>query len=193
MKSEKLSMLLVKLITTVEEAAPKTTNRRKSVWRKRSIVTLITACLVLSISITAYAIEVKRYNAAVDYLAFLGIEVADLSNYSRSEIEQAVTVLEAGETNELSRKILSSAENSNIIVETPIAQVSSKQIRELTPQMMREDIINTLGKTRDIGSGIYILVYEVDGTYLLNIPLAGNDAQLGVTGEQLLDTLTPQE
>jgi hypothetical protein len=177
----------------IEEAVPKVNNREKTVWRKRRIIPLIAACLILSISITAYAIEVKRYNAAVDYLTSLGIKATDLSNYSRSEIKQAVSVLEAGETSELTEKILSSAKNNNSIVEIPIAKVTSKQIRELTPQMTYKDIIKALGETQDVGSGIYILVYEVDGSYLLNIPLAGNNAQLGVTGEKLLEALTPKK
>ncbi|HKL98758.1 MAG TPA: hypothetical protein VJZ06_02470 [Mobilitalea sp.] len=70
------------------------------------------------------------------------------------------------------------------------AKVTSEQIKKLTPDMNYDDIISILGETQDIGSGIYILVYEVDGTYLLNIPLAGYDAQLGVTGEKLLEALT---
>ena len=154
---------------------------------------MITACLIFFISATAYAIENRRYNAAVDYLTSLGIEATDLSNYSRSEIKQAVTFLEAGETNALTAEILSSAENSSSLIDIPITAVTSGQIRDLTPQTTYANIINTLGETQDIGSGIYILVYEVDGAYLLNIPLAGNDAQLGVTGETLLKALTPKK
>lgn len=194
MKSEKLFNAIGKIDDNyIEAASPKANNRGKTIWRKRRLITLITACIIFFISVTAYAVEIRRYNAAVDYLTSLGIEATDLSNYSRSEIKQAVTVLEAGETNALTAEILSSAENSSSFVDIPIANVSSGLIRDLTPQMTYEDIINTLGETQDIGSGIYILVYEVDGAYLLNIPLAGNDAELGVTGETLLKALTPKK
>ena len=57
--------------------------------------------------------------------------------------------------------------------------------------MTREEVLSLLGNTQDIGSGIYIYVYEVDGEYLLRIPFASDDAQLGVTGEDLLKALTP--
>ena len=57
---------------------------------------------------------------------------------------------------------------------------------QLTPTMTREDVLSLLGDTQDVGSGIYIYLYEVDQQYLLRIPFASDDAQLGVTGEDLL-------
>ena len=57
--------------------------------------------------------------------------------------------------------------------------------------MTREEVLSFLGDTQDIGSGIYIYIYKVDGEALLRIPFAGDEAQLGVTGEELLKTLSP--
>lgn len=57
--------------------------------------------------------------------------------------------------------------------------------------MTRAEVLSLLGDTQDIGSGIYVYVYEVDQQYLLRIPFAGDDAQLGVTGEELLQALIP--
>ena len=70
------------------------------------------------------------------------------------------------------------------------AQVTSEQVRALTPDMTREEVLALLGGTQDVGSGIYVYVYEVDGKYQLRIPFAGDGAQLGVTGEELLKSLT---
>lgn len=70
------------------------------------------------------------------------------------------------------------------------AQVTSEQVRSLTPDMTREEVLALLGGTQDVGSGIYVYVYEIDGKYLLRIPFAGDGAQLGVTGEELLKSLT---
>ena len=75
-------------------------------------------------------------------------------------------------------------------IETP-AQVTSQQIRGLTPDMTREEVLALLGDTQDIGSGIYVYVYEVDQRYLLQIPFASDGAQLGVTGEALLQAMAP--
>lgn len=99
----------------------------------------IVACLCLMIPLTACAIDIIQYNAALD---------------------------------------------------TP-TQVTSEQIKKLTPTMTRKDVLSLLGDTEDIGSGIYIYLYEVDQQYLLRIPFASDEAQLGVTGEDLLKALVP--
>ncbi len=72
-----------------------------------------------------------------------------------------------------------------------IAQVTSEQLLKLTPSMTYKDIIEILGNTVDVGSGIYILKYEVDGKYIIEISLQGDDAKLGVTGNKLLENKQP--
>ncbi len=159
--------------------------------RGRKFIPLIAACagLLLVLPLTAFAIDTIRYNAAVDYLSSLGIPVEDLSGYSRGEIKEAARTFDAGETSRLTEELMDLLPDSGETVGAS-AQVTSEQIRELTPDMTREEVISFLGDTQDIGSGIYVYIYEVDGQYLLRIPFAGDDAQLGVTGEDLLKTLT---
>ncbi len=150
----------------------------------------IAACLCLMISLTAFAVDTMQYNAAVDYLHSLGVPVEDLSDYSRKEIKEAAKTIDAGESNPLTEEILNLLPGNEEQMEVP-TQVTSEQIRELEPVMTREEVLSLLGNTQDIGSGIYIYVYEVDGEYWLRIPFARDDAQLGVTGEDLLKALTP--
>ena len=120
----------------------------------------------------------------------LTIPVEDLSDYSRKEIKEAVKTIDAGESSPLTEEILNLLPDNEEQIEVP-TQVTSEQIRELEPAMTREEVLSLLGNTQDIGSGIYIYVYEVDGEYLLHIPFASDGAQLGVTGEDLLKALTP--
>ena len=68
-----------------------------------------------------------------------------------------------------------------------ITKVTSEQVLKLTPSMTYKDIVEILGNTIDIGSGIYILKYEVDGKYIIEISLQGDDAELGITGDKLLE------
>ena len=150
------------------------------------------ACLVLVLPLTAFAIDIIQYNAAVDYLTSLGIQAEDLSDYSHKEIKEAAKAIDAGESNSLSEEILKLLPNSEETIDTP-TQVTSEQIKELTPTMTREDVLALLGNTQDIGSGLYVYVYEVDQKYLLRIPFASDEAQLGVTGEDLLKALTPKD
>ncbi len=174
----------------ITESAPKAESniKRQKSWFRRPIVAAALVCLVLGTAITAYAIEARQYNAAVNYLKSLGVEAKDLSDYSHQEIKQAVKVMQAGGSNELTEKIKSS-KPGNIMVP---AKVTSEQIRKLAPTMTYKDVIKALGETQDIGSGFYILVYEVDSKYTLNIPFSASDSQLGVTGEKLLEALQPK-
>lgn len=174
---------------TAQDNKPKVTS---NVRFKRRIAIIAAVCLIFATSITAYAMEVHQYNAAVDYLTSLGIDATDISDYSRQEIKEAAVVLEAGNSNDLTDRLLKSPDDSSTPVTTSMTKVTSEQIRELTPYMTYNDVINALGETQDIGSGLYILVYEVDNKYFINIPFSGDDAQLGVTGENLLEALQPK-
>ena len=160
---------------------------KKPIWVKWGA---IVACLCLMIPLTAFAIDIIQYNAAVDYLNSLGIVVEDLSDYSHKEIKEAVKTIDAGESSPLTEEILSLIPENKEPLDIP-TQVTSEQIKKLTPTMTRKDVLSLLGDTQDVGSGIYIYLYEVDQQYLLRIPFASDEAQLGVTGEDLLKALVP--
>ena len=160
---------------------------KKPIWVKWGA---IVACLCLMIPLTAFAIDIIQYNAAVDYLNSLGIVVEDLSDYSHKEIKEAVKTIDAGESSPLTEELLSLIPENKEPLDTP-TQVTSEQIKKLIPTMTRKDVLSLLGDTQDIGSGIYIYLYEVDQQYLLRIPFASDQAQLGVTGEDLLKALVP--
>lgn len=188
MKSEKLLDAIGKIDDNlIYNAVHDTQKKKKGSWFKWGA---IAACLCLMIPLTAFAIDTIQYNAAVNYLSSLGIPVEDLSDYSRKEIKEAAKTIDAGESSPLTEEILSLSPDNEKPIDTP-TQVTSEQIRELTPTMTREEVLSRLGDTQDIGSGLYIYVYEVDGAYLLRIPFAGDEAQLGVTGEDILKALPP--
>ena len=172
----------------------------KSTKKKKSRVKwlILAVCIPLMISISVFASETVRYNAAVAYLTSLGIPVEDLSDYSRKDIKKAARIIEAketladGESNALVDEYYNSGTSSEEMVDTR-AKVTSEQVKELTPTMTRKEVLEFLGNTVDVGSGIYIYEYEVDEKYLLSIPFAGDDAQLGVNGSDLLEALKPFE
>ena len=188
MNAKKFSDAMSELDTKyVDEALNYKKKAKKPFWMKWGV---IAACLCLVLPFTAFAVDTIQYNAAVDYLNSLGIPAEDLSDYSRKEIKEAAKAIDAGESSPLTEEILDRLPDHKEPIETP-TEVTSEQIRELTPTMTREEVLSRLGDTQDIGSGLYIYVYEVDGAYLLRIPFAGDEAQLGVTGEDLLKALTP--
>lgn len=188
MNTKKFSDAMSELDTKyVDEALSYKKKDKMPIWVKWGA---IAACLCLMMPLTAFAIDIIQYNAAVDYLNSLGIAVEDLSDYSHKEIKEAVKTIDAGESSPLTEEIRSLIPEYKEPIDTT-TQVTAEQIKQLTPTMTRTDILSLLGNTQDIGSGIYIYLYEVDQQYLLRIPFASDEAQLGVTGEDLLKALVP--
>ena len=188
MNTKKFSDAMSELDTKyVDEALSYKKKDKIPIWVKWGA---IAACLCLMMPLTAFAIDIIQYNAAVDYLNSLGIAVEDLSDYSHKEIKEAVKTIDAGESSPLTEEIRSLIPEYKEPIDTP-TQVTAEQIKQLTPTMTRTDILSLLGNTQDIGSGIYIYLYEVDQQYLLRIPFASDEAQLGVTGEDLIKALVP--
>ena len=188
MNTKKFSDAMSELDTKyVDEALSYKKKDKMPIWVKWGA---IAACLCLMMPLTAFAIDIIQYNAAVDYLNSLGIAVEDLSDYSHKEIKEAVKTIDAGESSPLTEEIRSLIPEYKEPIDTP-TQVTAEQIKQLTPTMTRTDILSLLGNTQDIGSGIYIYLYEVDQQYLLRIPFASDEAHLGVTGEDLLKALVP--
>jgi len=173
----------------ITEAHGEAQKKKQVSWAKWIAVA---AALLLAVPIGSFAYEMHQYNAAVGYLNSLGIQVEDLSDYSHREIKEAVKAIEAGEDNYLAEEILALSPTYGEESDTP-TQVTTEQIRELEPAMTRKEVLALLGNTQDIGSGVYIYVYKVDGKYLLNIPFAGDEAQLGVNGADLLKALVEIE
>ena len=168
----------------------------------RPAAAVLALVMLAGLSVTAYAFEMdRRYNAAVAYLHSIGVEAEDLSDYSRAEIRRAAEwcrTVEAGRDAAVPQGAGPLWEKAADALETSAGPdapraVSSESIRTLTPTMTYREVVDRLGETVDVGSGIYVLVYEVDGAYTLTIPFAGDDAQLGVTGEALLEALRPVE
>ena len=83
----------------IEEAAPKAKVhpiRRR--FSRSSIAVAAAVLLIAAIPLTAFALEIYHYNAAVDYLTSLGIDAKDLSDYSRRGVIEAVEVIGAPAT-----------------------------------------------------------------------------------------------
>ena len=168
-------------------ANPKAERRRRFKWK----VIAACLCLLLAAPLTVFAMDTIQYHAAVDYLRSLGIPVEDLSDYSRTEIKEAVKTMDAGESSLLTEEILNLLPDSGEPIQRP-TQVTSEQVRELTPTMTREEVLSFLGDTQDIGSGI-LYIYKVDGEALLGSRLQVMKRSWGSAGEELLKTFYPRK
>lgn len=102
-------------------ANPKAERRRRFKWK----VIAACLCLLLAAPLTVFAMDTIQYHAAVDYLRSLGIPVEDLSDYSRTEIKEAVKTMDAGESSLLTEEILNLLPDSG----EPITKANTGDIR----------------------------------------------------------------
>lgn len=168
--------------------------RRPISWKAVLLAAAVTALLIAPAA--AYAVDTVRFNAAVEYLRSRGIDVTDRSDYSREDIVMmADKAKEIDAYKDMEAQLEAQAEEYMASPPparpTEPADVTSDQVRQLGPTMTWREVTDLLGDTVDVGSGLFILEYRVDGAYSLYIPFAGLDAQLGVTGEELLLMLGP--
>lgn len=194
MRKEDFFEVLGELDDDIVERAKAPVKKRLDWKALRTAAVAAVFIIALIIPAAAYTVETARYNAAVGYLTSLGIDVKDLSNYSRREVIKAYEDYEAvaSETNELLNDLLPGNTPPPKRPTEP-TDVTAEQVMKLTPAMTPQDVIDLLGDTQDVGFGLFILCYRVDNDYILYIPFAGLDAQLGVYGEDLLKALQPIE
>lgn len=74
-----------------------------------------------------------------------------------------------------------------------VASVNSEKIRQITNEMNYYDIIDLLGQTKSIGSGLVILEYEVENKYTLLLTFTKPLSQpAGFVGSDLITRLLPK-
>lgn len=74
-----------------------------------------------------------------------------------------------------------------------VTSVSSEKVRQITSDMNYYDIIDILGQTISICSGLVILEYEVDNKYTLLLTFTKPLSQpAGFVGSDLLNQLLPK-
>lgn len=73
----------------------------------------------------------------------------------------------------------------------PTAHITSDQIAAIRAGTAYKDIIADLGETKDIGSGLHVLQYAVDGDKILYLSFADKDDVCAKSGTELLSELVP--
>lgn len=79
----------------------------------------------------------------------------------------------------------SAKENSNEIsgLTNEIRNITSSQLTQITKDMTYKEIINTLGNTKDIGSGIYIFRYKYENGEFLDIKMIEHNLDARINEE----------
>lgn len=171
--------------------------------KKRYAIAAIS--VVITLSFGAYAVyDAYEYGQAVAVLEYIGIEADSLP---RSEAKIIYKDIKTGafglertqsaladradalgieipqDTGELYRALL---DYSSL---TYTASITSDMIRAIKADTCYGDIIKALGMTKDIGSGLHVLIYAVDGDKALRLSFSDEAEICEFSGKELINTL----
>lgn len=166
--------------------------------------------IAAAMSLTVYAAaDIRTYRQADTFLTGIGIDASSLSRgeakmvykdiHSDAFRKEATKVILIEKAAELGMEVIpqDARDIYQAIVEyhgmMTTAKITSDQIRAIKAGTTFRDIISALGSTKDIGSGLHVLQYAVDGDKILYLSFAREDDPSPKSGEDLLKTLVPAE
>lgn len=180
----------------------------ESLMRKRLFIPAIASVICLAIiSISLINIENHQYNQAKTFLSNIGIQADELA---REDAKRIYNDIEANDFKcEITKKVLTNRaielgieiEPKSINVKqiydsiinydysTDIKKVTSQQVIKIAKGMSYRDIVIFLGSTKNVGSGRYVLIYEVDNSKYLYLSFGKDSDICDQSGEELLKTL----
>jgi hypothetical protein len=183
-------------------------NNKKGTFfmRKKLMVSVfaITILAILPMSVYA-AVDIYEYNQADSFLGNIGIEASSLSRSDAKKVykdiksdafeyETTKDVL-YNEANEMG--IMDISQNAEEIYDSIVeyygmvytAKITSAQIRAIKAGTSYKNIIKLLGITKDIGSGVHVLQYAVDGDKILYLSFGDENDICSQSGDELIKTL----
>jgi cell division protein FtsB len=184
------------------------TKKRKDVpvMRKKILITAVTLILICIGTFSAYiAVDAYEYNQAESFLSGMGINANELRRSEAIEVYKdmkseafslptTINVLKE-KAEEIGIKDLPA--DGKAIYEainkynslTYTAKITSDQIKAIKAGTSYKDIISQLGVTKDVGSGMHVLQYAVDGDKIFYLSFADENDICAKSGEELLSTL----
>ena len=170
---------------------------------RKLLAVAVAAVVVVALSVSAYAaVDVYQYNQAVTVLAKVGIDAAALPRSDAKTIGSDIA--SNSFANEETKKVLAEQAASvgldvastdakdyyDALVDykglVGTAKITSDQVRAIAAGTTYKAIIAALGETKDIGSGLHVLQYAVDGDRILYLSFADENDICSKSGDELL-------
>jgi len=174
--------------------------------KRKILVSVVSVAIVVTMSITAYAaVDIYKYNQAESFLGEIGIKASTLSRNDAKNVYKDIKS-DAFEY-ETTKDILNARANEMGIENIPqdtneiyksiveyhgligTAKINSEQIKAIKSGTSYKNIIKSLGETKDIGSGLHVLQYAVDGNKIFFLSFGTETETCNKSGKELLQTL----
>lgn len=182
-------------------------DKRKGYFiRKKLILVGISVCIVVAISLSAYAaVDIYQYNQAESYLGKIGIEADKLSRQEAKKVYKDIasdsfvyeTTKEVLNDRAIEMGIEEIPQDAKAIYESIVeyhglistAKITTTQILAIKAGMTFGEIIKSLGSTKDIGSGLHVLQYAVDGDKIFYLSFPDESTKCTLSGAEYVKTL----
>jgi hypothetical protein len=174
--------------------------------RKKLVLAGVSVGIVIAISISAFAaIDIYQYNQAESFLGKIGIEADKLARQEAKKVYNDIKTdsfeyettkdvlnnraVEMGieEIPQDAKAIYESIVEYNGLVGT--GKITSAQILAIKVGMTFDEIVKSLGPTKDVGSGLHVLQYAVDGDKIFYLSFADENDKCILSGAEYIKTL----
>lgn len=174
--------------------------------RKKLVLAGLSVGIVIAISISAYAtLDIYQYNQAESFLGKIGIEADKLARQEAKKVYNDIKTdsfeyettkdvlnnraVEMGieEIPQDAKAIYESIVEYNSLVST--TKITTAQLLAIKAGMTFGEIIKSLGPTKDIGSGLHVLQYAVDGDKIFYLSFADENTKTTQSGAEYVKTL----
>ncbi|MHB1484251.1 MAG: hypothetical protein ACYCYI_06260 [Saccharofermentanales bacterium] len=174
--------------------------------RKKLILAGISVGIVIAISLSAYAaVDIYQYNQAESFLGKIGIETEKLAREEAKKVYKDIA--SDSFTYETTKDVLNDRAVEMGIEEIPqdtkaiyeaivvyngmisTTKITTAQILAIKAGMTFSEIIKSLGPTKDIGSGLHVLQYAVDGDKIFYLSFPDENTKCTLSGEEYVKTL----
>jgi hypothetical protein len=174
--------------------------------RKKLVLAGVSVVIVIAASLSAYAaIDIYQYNQAESFLGKIGIEADKLARQEAKKVYNDIKTdsfeyettkdvlnnraVEMGieEIPQEAKAIYESIVEYNGLVGT--AKITTAQILAIKAGMTFGEIVKSLGPTKDVGSGLHVLQYAVDGDKIFYLSFADENDKSTQSGAEYIKTL----
>lgn len=174
---------------------------KKKVW-----IAAISLVFVATISVAVYAaVDIYEYKQADNFLGEIGIKASTLPRSEAKKVYEDIKsdafaydttadvlnerAVEMGieEIPQNPKDIYQAIVEYNGLIYT--AKITSTQIKSIKAGTSFKDIVKLLGNTKDVGSGLHVLQYAVDGDKIFYLSFADDNEFCDKSGDELLKTL----
>lgn len=174
--------------------------------KKKLVLAGISVGIIIAASLSAYAtLDIYQYNQAESFLGKIGIEADKLARQEAKKVYNDIKTdsfeyettkdvlnnraVEMGieEIPQDAKAIYESIVEYNSLVST--TKITTAQILAIKAGMTFGEIIKSLGPTKDVGSGLHVLQYAVDGDKIFYLSFADENTKTTLSGAEYVKTL----